>query len=104
LRRDQTDAEAKLWERLRAGRLNGIKFRRQAPIGQFIVDFCCNDYSLVIELDGGQHAEPGQLRRDERRTQIIEQYGYRVIRFWDNEIFENMEGVLEAIIQATRSV
>jgi very-short-patch-repair endonuclease len=74
------------------------------PIGRFIADFCCNDHSLVVELDGGQHAKAAELVKDARRTKVIERYGYKVIRFWDNEVLTNMEGVLEAIMEATQDV
>jgi len=100
LRRSQTEAERALWERLRAGRLNGLRFRRQFPIGAFIADFCCRECRLVIELDGGQHAEQEAGARDKRRTQEIERHGYRVARFWDTEVLTNIEGVLEAILAA----
>jgi len=100
LRRDQTDAEQALWKRLRAQQLNGLKFRRQFPIGHYITDFCCRECHLVVELDGGQHAEAQMIARDEYRTKQIEERGYRVIRLWDNEVLTNIEGVLEAILSA----
>jgi very-short-patch-repair endonuclease len=90
-----TDAEAKLWSRLRDGRLSGTKFRRQVPIGNFIVDFCCRNPKLVVEVDGGQHAE--RVPQDASRTHAIAEHGYTVLRFWDNDVLKNMEGVLEAI-------
>jgi very-short-patch-repair endonuclease len=98
LRRDQTDAEGKLWSRLRYRRLFGARFRRQHPIGSFIADFCCPEARLVIELDGGQHA----LRpvEDQVRTKHLESQGYVVIRFWDNDVLKNMEGVLHRIVEA----
>ncbi len=101
LRYEQTDAEKELWERLRAKRLNGVRFRRQFPIGNFIADFCCQEHRLAIELDGGQHAE--QSARDRWRTRLLGLRGYRVIRFWDNEVLTNLEGVLEAILSAVES-
>jgi very-short-patch-repair endonuclease len=97
LRRDQTDAESKLWARLRSRQLCDTKFRRQHPIGPFIADFCCVERGLVIELDGGQHA--AQSKRDQRRSTFLERTGYRVLRFWDNEVLKNIDGVLERIIQ-----
>ena len=100
LRHRQTDAETKLWQHLRARRLEPLKFRRQFPIGNFIVDFCCKERRLVIELDGGQHAEPEAIAADERRTLALEARGYRVIRFWDNEVLQNLDGVVEAILEA----
>ena len=98
LRRNQTDAERKLWSRLRDRRLCGARFRRQHPIGPFISDFCCTEAKLVIELDGGQHVL--QKRSDAERTEFLEGQGYRVIRFWDNDALSNMEGLLHRIIEA----
>jgi very-short-patch-repair endonuclease len=95
LRKNQTDVEGKLWSRLRSRQLSGVKFRRQHPIGLFIVDFCCVERGLVVELDGGQHAE-GKVA-DERRIKLLERFGYRILRFWDNEVLGNLDGVLERI-------
>src|SRR5262249_6121441 len=94
-RSNQTDAEGKLWARLRARQLCGAKFRRQHAIGPFITDFCCVERGLVIELDGGHHTE--RVKADRVRTAFIEQHGYRVLRFWDNEVLQHMESVLEQI-------
>ena len=93
LRRRSTDAEHRLWHYLRGRRFEGANFVRQFPIGGFVADFACRDLHLAIELDGGQHSPEG----DAPRTQIIEAFGYRVIRFWNNEVFENMDGVLHVI-------
>jgi very-short-patch-repair endonuclease len=98
LRRQQTDAESQLWARLRARQLCGAKFRRQHAIGPFIADFCTVERGLVIELDGGQHAT--QAQADQRRSVYLERSGYRVLRFWDNEVLMNMEAVLQRIFQA----
>jgi very-short-patch-repair endonuclease len=95
LRKNLTDVENKLWSRLRGRQLSGVKFRRQHPIGPFIVDLCCVERGLVVELDGGQHAERNTA--DERRTRLVERFGYRVLRFWDNEVLSNLDGVLERI-------
>jgi very-short-patch-repair endonuclease len=95
LRKNLTDVENKLWSRLRGRQLSGVKFRRQYPIGPFIVDFCCVERRLVVELDGGQRAERNTA--DERRTRLVERFGYRVLRFWDNEVLSNFDGVLERI-------
>ena len=100
MRRDQPDAERYLWSRLRAGRLLGIKFRRQQPIGDYIVDFVCFGHMLVIEVDGGQHNEPAAIARDSERTLDLERRGYRVVRFWDNEVLTNIDGVVSKIIDA----
>ena len=97
LRCDQTDAETKLWYRLRSAQL-GAKFRRQEPILGFTVDFVCHEHRLVIELDGGQHAE--RVDHDERRSKVLTQAGFRVLRFWSNELNENFDGVLETIAAA----
>jgi|ERR1700735_2700244 very-short-patch-repair endonuclease len=94
LRRDGTDVERTLWGALRE-RLAPWKFRRQHPIGRYIVDFACPPRKLVIELDGGQHAEMTQA--DERRSAELALHRYRVIRFWNNEVLDNLEGVLETI-------
>jgi very-short-patch-repair endonuclease len=100
LRQSQTDAERKLWGRLRDRGLTQFKFRRQHPIGPFVADFCCTEAKLVIELDGGQHS----LRRssDAARTEFLQAQGYRVLRFWDNEILKNTDGVLQRIALALR--
>ena len=96
LRREQTDAERKLWARLRARELDGFKFRRQFVIGPFIADFCCFEQRLVVELDGGQHAD--QSDADRRRADFLHSRGFRVLRFWDNEVMENIDGTLEQIL------
>ena len=94
LRRDATAVENKLWQRLRSRQIEGAKFRRQFPIGAYIADFACIELRLIIELDGGQHAESSA---DGERTRWIEANGYTVIRFWNNDMIENLEGVLETI-------
>jgi very-short-patch-repair endonuclease len=99
LRRDQTDAERKLWFRLRDRRLAGLKFRRQTPLGPYVADFCCEDARLVVELDGGQHNENP---RDAVRTKALEAMGYLVLRFWNNDVFNNIAGVLKTILSAAR--
>jgi very-short-patch-repair endonuclease len=97
LRRNQTDAETKLWYELRDRRLNGFRFRRQFPIGHFIVDFCCQEQRLVIEIDGGQHAE--QEKADGYRSRLLQARRYRVLRFWNTDVLLNMDGVLERILE-----
>jgi very-short-patch-repair endonuclease len=96
LRRDQTDAERVLWFRLRDRRLNGLKFKRQVPIDKYVVDFCCAEARLIIELDGGQHA----TRDESNRTAVLEAMGYLVLRFWNNDVLQNRDGVLEEILNA----
>jgi len=86
--------EALLWTRLRSRQLDGAKFVRQHPIGPYVADFCCRAARLVIELDGGQHADDDA---DIARTRVIEANGYTVIRFWNNDVIENIEGVLVEI-------
>jgi very-short-patch-repair endonuclease len=97
LRRDQTDAEHRLWARLRSRQLSGFKFRRQFVVGHFITDFCCFEQRLVVELDGGQHAS--RTATEETRSTFLRSRGYRVLRFWDNEVFENIDAVLQQIAQ-----
>ena len=94
LRRELTDAERKLWSVLRDRQLNGAKFRRQQPIGPFIADFVCQERRLIIEADGGQHTNSVS---DARRTSFLQSKGYRVLRFWNNEILTNLEGVAQVI-------
>ena len=95
LRKNQTDAEKRLWYLLRNKQLAGFKFRRQHKIGHYIVDFVCLEKKLIIELDGGQHAN--QIRHDSQRTGILESLGYTVTRFWDNEVLTQTQNILEAI-------
>lgn len=92
LRTNQTDAERKLWSRLRSSQLGGVRFNRQYPIGPFICDFVARSKGLVIELDGGQHAE--NASHDSDRTRYIEERGYRVLRFWNNDVLNNLDGVI----------
>ncbi|HEV8344324.1 MAG TPA: endonuclease domain-containing protein [Candidatus Binatia bacterium] len=100
LRHNQTKAEHRLWTRLRARQLCSAKFRRQHPIGPFIADFCCLESRLVVELDGGQHAV--QAEADQRRSALMERRGYRVLRFWDNQVMAEIEAVLEQIAKVLR--
>jgi very-short-patch-repair endonuclease len=92
-----TDAERRLWSLLRGRRLSGYKFRRQYPLGPFIADFASIEHRLVIEADGGQHNESD---RDARRTAWLEKLGWRVLRFWNNDILQNPEGVADVIVDA----
>jgi very-short-patch-repair endonuclease len=100
LRQSQTDAERKLWWRLRDRRLTEFKFRRQHPIGPYITDFCCTEAKLVVELDGGQHSV--QRNSDAERTALLERQGYRVLRFWDNEVLTDIEGVLQRLLEVLK--
>jgi len=97
LQRNMTPAEVKLWARLRAHQLNGIHFRNQHAIGKYVVDFCAPRKKLIIELDGSQHLE--QKEYDSERTVYLESKGYKVIRFWNSEVMNDIEGVLLAILQ-----
>ena len=97
LRGNTTPAENQLWQHLRKTQIPKYKFTRQYPIGPYIVDFCCRESRLIIELDGGHHAT--QQEADIARQQDLEAHGYRVIRFWNNEVFENIEGVLFKIVE-----
>ena len=95
LRRDMTDAENLLWQRLRYKQLNGHRFRRQHPIEGYIADFVCVEQKVVIELDGGQHQQ--QAVYDNQRTVVLQAHGWRVLRFWNNDVLSNIEGVLSEI-------
>jgi very-short-patch-repair endonuclease len=97
LRRASTDAEKALWQGLRARQLEGLKFRRQHPVGKYIVDFICLEKALIVELDGGQHAEDAQREKDKTRDQWLEGEGFTVLRFCDHEVLTNTEGVLDVI-------
>jgi very-short-patch-repair endonuclease len=96
LRRDSTDAERALWKHLRSRQLKGAKFRRQVEINGHIVDFLCPAHRLIIEVDGGQHSKEG----DEARTASLENQGFRIIRFWNNDVLTNLEGVWATIAEA----
>ncbi|MDR2186501.1 MAG: endonuclease domain-containing protein [Azonexus sp.] len=98
LRQQQTEAEQKLWFYLRGGRFGGVKFKRQKPIGPYVVDFVAVNAKLVIELDGGQHQE--REDDDQIRTRYLESLGYRVLRFWNNECLAQTEAMLACIWQA----
>ncbi|MDI6697267.1 MAG: endonuclease domain-containing protein [Anaerolineales bacterium] len=100
LHRNMTPAEAKLWTRLRAHRLTGVHFRNQHAIGNYVVDFCAPRRKLIIELDGGQHL--AQQEYDAERTAFLEAKGYRVLRFWNHEVINDIEGVLRVIDLALR--
>lgn len=97
LRKDATDAERKLWMQLRRRQVGGRRFRRQHPLGPYIVDFVCLEVKLIVEIDGGQHADA--VATDAQRTQWLEQRGFRVVRYWNNEVLGNTEAVLERIAE-----
>ena len=102
LRHRATEAEKLLWSKLRDRRLDGIKFKRQVPIAGHIVDFAALELKLIIEVDGGQHDV--RAAQDAERTRTLEEWGFHVVRFWNNDVLNNIEGVLEAIMQELQLV
>lgn len=96
-RRASTDAEKRLWRHLRDRKLAGAKFRRQVPFGPYVADFVCLEARLIVEVDGGQHADS---ERDAARTRFLESQGFRVLRFWNSDVLANVEGVVGLIEQA----
>jgi very-short-patch-repair endonuclease len=97
-----TEAEKLIWSKLRDRRLDGVKFKRQTPIAGYIVDFVALDLKLIVEIDGGQHAERAAehaARTKVLRTKAVEESGYHVVRFWNHDVLGNIEGVLEALVQ-----
>jgi very-short-patch-repair endonuclease len=101
LRKNPTEVEKLLWRRLRMWQLDGYKFRRQQPLGNYIVDFVCLEEKLIVELDGGQHAE--QSDYDAERDGWLREQGFVVLRFWNNEVLDNLEGVTEKIYQSLKN-
>jgi very-short-patch-repair endonuclease len=95
LRHEMTDAERLLWNEVRAHRFAGLKFKRQEPLGLYVVDFVCYEAKLIVELDGGQHAS--QKEADEERTRWLASRGFRVVRFWNNDVLTNIAGVMREI-------
>ena len=104
LRQKQTDAEILLWAKLREIRLSGIKFWRQHSIGEYVVDFICIQSNLIVEVDGSQHSEEKNQVYDSKRTVWLEQQGFRVLRFWDNDVLNNIEGVAGQIFEVINSL
>ena len=102
LRKNKTREEDILWQLLRNRQFMGLKFKRQFPIGNYIVDFVCEEKKLVIEIDGGQHNIPDNVKADKERTNYINSKGYRVVRFWNNDINQNIEGVYETLLSMVR--
>ncbi|HEY1943616.1 MAG TPA: DUF559 domain-containing protein [Roseiarcus sp.] len=100
LRREQTDAEGQLWRRLRGRGLSGFKFVRQEPIGPYVVDFVCREEMFIVEVDGATHSTDDEIRRDERRAHFLLSHGYRIVRVVNDEVYRNMDGVLETILAA----
>src|SRR5215470_1355910 len=100
LRSDMTEAERRVWRQLRAHRFQGASFRRQFPIGSYIVDFVCLDARLIVEIDGGQHAE---AERDLQRDEWLRSQGFRILRFWNDDVLRNLRGALARISEALSS-
>ena len=102
MRKNATDAERKLWKILKSEELKKLTFSRQKPLGNYIVDFYCSKAQLVIEVDGSGHGEVEQKRYDEERTAYLQGFNLKVLRFWNNEVIKNPEGVYETIIQTIK--
>ncbi|MCJ7496888.1 MAG: endonuclease domain-containing protein [candidate division Zixibacteria bacterium] len=95
LRKNSTKAERMLWKNLRTKQMEGFKFRRQEPIGNYVVDFVCFEKRIVIEVDGGQHVR--EVIKDKQREKWLKKQGFKILRFWNNEVLRNIEGVIEVI-------
>ena len=104
LRTNLTDAEALLWSRLRSCQLNNLKFRRQRPIGAYFADFACLEIGLVVELDGGQHAEESGNRYDQKRSDAMAALGFHTLRLWNHEVLTETNAVLEKILQVAETL
>jgi len=102
LRKSATEAEKKLWEVLRRKHIHGLRFRRQYPIGPYFADFVCLPARLIVELDGGQHADGAAVAHDNRRTTWLEGERFRVLRFWNLDVFEDIDGIMDRIADAVR--
>ena len=100
LRRDRTEAERRLWKRLRELKQVGFKFRQQVPIDHFIVDFACLSERLIIEVDGGTHSTDREVARDVRRERYLKDQGFRIVRVWNSNVGQNLEGVMDTIVAA----
>ena len=104
LRQSQTDAEALLWSKLRSRQMLDLKFRRQHPLGKYFADFVCVEVGLVVELDGGQHGDAAAVEYDRNRSDDLAAMGFRVLRFWDNEVLNETNAVLEKIHQVAQTL
>ena len=100
MRHQPTNAETLIWTALRGARLQGFKFKRQQPIGSYIVDFVCFKHCVIIEIDGGQHGD--EISKDQARSNWLQSQGFRILRFWNNEVIERQDDVLESILRALR--
>lgn len=103
-RKTKNPWEAKLWKLLRAKGVRGFKFKRQVPVGSYIVDFCCRKPKLVIEIDGGQHNDPKNIKSDKARSDYLKNEGYKILRFWNNEVQENIDGIFQTILKNLQSI
>ena len=104
MRRNMPPAEVILWSKMKGRQLSGFRFRRQHPVGSYFLDFYCPEIKLCIELDGDQHGQEQALIRDRDRTSFLEDKNITVLRFWNNEIYDNVDGVLEAILEQALSL
>ena len=102
MRSNMTPAETKMWRILRGKRFQDLKFKRQVLIGNYIVDFLCEDKKIIIEIDGGQHNEELNIQSDNNRTHYLENNGYKVLRFWNDEVMKNINGVMEVIFREVK--
>ena len=98
LRKNDTEADRRLWEAIRNRRLAGFKFVRQLPVGPYQADFACRERKLILEVDGTTHGSETELRYDEKRTALLQAEGFRVMRCWNDDVFTNLEGVLDGIL------
>ena len=98
LRANDTSAEAKLWQELRNRRLGGLKFVRQAPVGPYFVDFLCRERRIIVEIDGGTHGSDKEIAADAAREAALRRLGFRIFRAWNGEIYDNLDGVLDALL------
>ena len=101
LRRNQTDVERRLWRTLKARQVNGWRFRRQHPVEPYIADFACHAKRIIVEVDGSQHGP--RSAADEERTKVLQAHGYQVLRYWNNDVLTNIDGVLEDILSKINS-
>jgi len=104
LRQNQTEAEALLWSMLRSRQMLGLKFRRQHPLGVYFADFACIEVGLIIELDGGQHGEGPSIGYDEQRSKDLAELGFQVLRFWNNEVLNETDAVMEKIFRTAQTL
>jgi very-short-patch-repair endonuclease len=100
LRRDETPAERRLWNAIRGRRLMDVKFVRQLPVGPYFTDFACREAMLIIEVDGDTHSSDVEVQYDKRRTAFLEREGYRVLRFWNDDVYKALPEVCDAILAA----